>query len=178
MIQAVVFVLVFCMSVVAASAQKAADFSGKWNLEVAKSKLGDRNNIESQTLTVTQTPGEIKIETTTKRAAPPAGAPTGGGGGRGMGGGDMPMTYALDGKETKTERQGPNGAIPVLLKAKPEGNKLLLSQSMTFSTPNGDITATTKETWELGADGKSLTVTTERTSPRGTDTTTKVFVKG
>ena len=175
MIQAVVFVLVFCMSVIAANAQKAADFSGKWTLDVSKSKLGERNMIESQSMTVTQTPGEIRIETSTKRSGPPAGGP---GGGRGMGGGDMPMTYALDGKETKTERQGPNGAIPVLLKAKPEGGKLVLSQSMTFQMPNGEMTSITKETWELGADGKSLTVTTERTGPRGADTTTRVFVKG
>jgi len=181
MIQAFVFVLVFCMSVVAANAQKAADFSGKWTLDVAKSKLGDRNSIESQTITVVQTAADIKIETATKRMAPPAGSPAGpGGGGAGRmgGGGDTPMTYALDGKETKIERQGPNGSIPVMLKAKAEGSKLWLSQSMTFTTPNGEMTMTTKETWELGADGKSLTVTTERTTMGGTDSTTKVFSKG
>jgi len=39
------------------------------------------------------------------------------------------------------------------------------------------MTFTTKETWELGADGKTLTVNTERTTMRGTDSTTKVFTK-
>lgn len=177
------FVLAATLSLVAmafsVSAQKAPDFGGKWTLDVAKSKLGDRNSIESQTMSVTQTDKDIKIETATKRMAPPAG---GGGGGRmggGMGGGgDMAMTYTLDGKETKIERQGPQGAIPVMLKGKFDGGKLHLSQSSTFAGPNGDITTTTKETWELGADGKSLTVTTERTTMRGTDSTTKVFTKG
>ncbi|MGE3467734.1 MAG: hypothetical protein AB7J13_12455, partial [Pyrinomonadaceae bacterium] len=157
------------------SAQKTPDFGGKWTLDVAKSKLGDRNMIESQTLAVTQTDKDIKIETATKRTAPPAGR---GGGGRMGGGGDMAVTYSLDGKETKIERQGPQGAIPVMLKGKFDGGKLHLSQSSTFSGPNGEITMTTKETWELGADGRSLTVTTERTTMRGTDSTTRVFTKG
>ncbi|MGH9948397.1 MAG: hypothetical protein ACRD6X_14550 [Pyrinomonadaceae bacterium] len=174
MIQALVFVLVLLLSAFGAYSQKAADFSGKWTLDVAKSKLGDRNSIESQTMTVTQTAAELKVSTETKRTAPAAG----GGRGFGGGGGDAAMTYALDGKETKTERSGPNGAIPVMLKAKADGGKLWLSQSSTFSGPNGEITSTTKETWELGADGKSLTVTTERTTPRGTDTTTKIYSKG
>jgi len=178
MIKMIVLTLAFCMSVVGIYAQKA-DFSGKWTLDVAKSKLGERNNIESQTLTVTQTANDIKIDTATKRAAPPAGAPGGGGGG-GMGrGGDGAATYMLDGKDVKSEVAGPGGAmVPVTTNGKIDGGKLVLSSSRTFTTPNGPITATSKETWELSADGKTLTVNAERTSPRGTDTTTKVFVKG
>ncbi|MEO6655493.1 MAG: hypothetical protein ABIO36_05375, partial [Pyrinomonadaceae bacterium] len=49
---AIFSLLVFAVAV---SAQKMTDFSGTWNLAVAKSKLGDRNTIESQTMTVTQT---------------------------------------------------------------------------------------------------------------------------
>ena len=180
MIKMIVLTLAFCMSAVGVYAQKA-DFSGKWTLDVAKSKLGERNNIETQTLTVAQTANDIKIDTATKRAAPPAGAPGGGGGmGGGMGrGADGPATYVLDGKDVKTEIPGPGGAtVPVTINAKIDGGKLVLSSSRTFTTPNGAITSTTKETWELSADGKTLTVNVERTSPRGTDTTTKVFVKG
>ena len=44
------------VSVAAVSAQnKAADYSGKWNLDVSKSKLDERSRIESMTLTVSQT---------------------------------------------------------------------------------------------------------------------------
>ena len=174
--KALFFTLVFGMSVFAANAQKATDFSGKWNLELAKSKLGERSNIESQTLTVTQTAKDIKIETSTKRAAPPAGGP--GGGGRGFGGGDMPATYTLDGKEVKSEADGPGGSkVPVSMTGKFDGGKLVLTRTMTFNGPNGPANTTGKETWELSADGKTLTVNVERTSFRGTDTTTRVYTK-
>lgn len=167
---------------IAASAQKTTDFSGTWNLDVAKSKLGDRNMIESQTLTVTQTAADITIQPATKRLPPPADAPMGGGGrpggmGGGMGGGDMATTYTLDGKDKTVEQDTPMGKIPVIFKAKVDGAKLTLSSSRTFSGPMGEVTMTTKEAWELSADGNTLTINVERVSPRGTDTTTKVFVK-
>jgi hypothetical protein len=109
------FVLAF-----AASAQdKATNFSGTWNLDVAKSKLDERAHIETQTLTVTQTGKDLKVETATRHTPPPAdkekqdggkggdGGRMGGGGGRMrggmMGGGDGTRTYTLDGKETKKE---------------------------------------------------------------------------
>lgn len=160
---------------------KAMNFAGTWNLDVAKSKLGERNMIETQAMTVTQTDKDIKIETKTTRKAPPEGAPPPGGGrpgGMGGGlGGDMPTTYALDGKETTMEAQGPMGPMPVALKAKFDGGKLNLSRSSTFNGPMGEVTMTTKETWELSADGNTLTVNTTRTTMRGNETTTKVFTK-
>ena len=172
---------VVCLFALAAFAQKAPNFSGTWTLDVGKSKLGDRNNIESQTLTVTQSDKDIKIETATKRTPPPANAAGGGGGGMGgggrMGGGDIPLTYTLDGKETKMDMTMGQNTIPMTMSAKIESGKLLTSRSSTFNGPNGAMTSTTKETWELSGDSKTLTVTTERTSPRGTDTTTKIFTK-
>ena len=43
------------MAVVAANAQKAADLSGKWTLDVGKSDLGQQAAmIKSQTMTITQ----------------------------------------------------------------------------------------------------------------------------
>jgi hypothetical protein len=182
-----VLLAVFALCAISAAAQKAApNFSGSWNLDIAKSQLGERTNIESQVMTVTQTATTLKVETATKRPPPPVmpgttenggrGRPTGGMGGR-FGGGDTPWTYGLEGKETKGEMSGPNGPVPVALSAKFEGNKLNLSRSSTFNGPMGEVTMTTKETWELSADGKTLTVNTERTSMRGTDTTTKVFAK-
>lgn len=178
--------IVFGLVASAFAQDKATNFGGTWNLDVAKSKLGDRNTIEAQTMTVTQTDSDIKVETKTTRKAPPAGgAPAGGppmgGGGRpgggpgGMGGGDMPMTYALDGKETKTEVQTPMGAMTTMTKVKFEGGKFMITR--TTQTPMGDRTST--ETWSLGADAKTLTI--ESTRPNrdgGMDTTTRVFTKG
>lgn len=178
-----------CVFAFSASAQeKATNFSGTWALDVGKSKLSDRMPIESQTLTVTQSEKEIKIETVTKHAPPPADAPQGmdkggsqmGGRGRmgvGIMGGDGTTTYSLDGKETKTEVSGPMGSAPVALKAKFEGGKLKLSRSSTFSGPMGEVTMSSNETWELSADGKTLTINVERTSRRGNETVTKVFTR-
>ncbi len=168
---------------IAVSAQdKTANYAGTWTLDVSKSKLGERSMIEGQTLTVTQTDKEITIQTATKRTPPPADAQQGarmGGrmGGGMMGGGDGTTTYSLDGKDTKKEIDGRMGKIPVTLKAKTEGGKLHLTSSSTFTGPNGEVTTTTKEKWELSKDGKTLTVDTERSTPRGTESTTKVFMK-
>lgn len=187
----------FALSAVAQD--KAANFSGTWTLDVSKSKLSDRMPIESHTLTVTQTDKDIKIETATRRPPPPTDAPqgdrpsagngTGGGhmgqmgGGQGRGGfggpmsGDGTTTYSLDGKETKMDFSSPMGTMPLTLKAKFDGGKLKLSREMTISGPMGDRTMTSKETWELSADGNTLTVNVERSTPRGNEMATKVFTK-
>jgi hypothetical protein len=159
---------------------KPTDFSGTWNLDIPKSQLGERMRIEGMTMTVAQTDKELKVATETKRPAPPADAPQGGPGGRGMrgfGGGDGTVTYSLDGKETVVEVDGPNGKLPIKYKGTIEGGKANLSSSRSFSGPMGDVTITTKDTWTLSADGKALTVAREQTTPRGTNTSTLVFVK-
>lgn len=184
----VLFLSVFvCLTTFAAFAQKQADFSGSWTLDVGKSKLDERARIESMTLTVAQTERDVKIETSTKRLPPPEGANqgdgSGGGAGRGMGrggfgGGDGTSIYTLDGKETTTEIEGRMGKIPVKLKAELEsGGKLKLSRSSTINTPNGEFTSITKETWTLSDDGKTLTVKRETETPRGTNSSEMVFTK-
>lgn len=153
------------MSVFAVQAQKAADLSGKWTLDVAKSDLGQAAAmIKSQTVTITQAGTSFKVSTQTERNAPPADAPGGGGGGgRGPGGGGMggggDQSYTLDGKEVSTDRQTQNGTVTTKTKAEQAGNKVIITS--VFPTPNGDITSTS--TYELSADGKSLTVTREST---------------
>ena len=87
------------------------------------------------------------------------------------------MTYSLDGKETTIQQEGPMGSVPVTLKAKIDGGKLNLSSARTFNGPNGEISITTKETWTLSDDGKTLTVAREQSSPRGTNSSTMVFTK-
>jgi len=171
---------VVCLFALAVFAQKAPNFSGTWTLDVSKSKLGDRNNIESQTLTVTQSDKDIKYETATKRTAPTNGGGGGGGMGGGGRGGDMATTFTLDGKDTKMDMPGPGGtSSPATMNGKWDGGKLVLTTVRSFTNPQSGeaITSTSKQTWELGADGKSLTITTDSTSPRGTNSTTRVFTK-
>jgi len=174
-------ILTLFVMAVSVSAQKGANFSGTWTLDISKSKLGERNNIESQTLTVVHTEKDIKVSAATKRAARPAGAPAGGGGrpGGGMGGpgGDNTATYTLDGKEVTIEQDTPRGKVPVKMTGKADGGKLSLSTSRTFQGPNGEMTMTTKETWSLSADGSTLTVDRESASMRGPMTTQSVYTR-
>ena len=134
------------------------------------------------TMTVAQIGKDLKVTTETKRQAPPAdaaGAPGGGGGrgGRGGFGGDGTNTYTLDGKETTTQRETQMGSVPVKHTAMLDAGRVRISSSSTFSGQNGEITITSKETWTMSDDGKTLTVERESTSPRGTMASTMVFVK-
>ena len=173
---AAIMLLAFAVS---ASAQKAVNFSGTWVLDAAKSKPAE-TMIESQTLVVTQTAAELKVERTTARkaAANPGGggAPVGGGGGgRGgmMGGGDGPTTYTFDGKAVKSEMQGPGGAMQVTTTAALDAKGFKVTRSI--ETPMGARESTEK--WWLNADG---TLSIESTRPNrdgGTDTTTRTYTK-
>ncbi|HEX3100162.1 MAG TPA: hypothetical protein VHQ01_00145 [Pyrinomonadaceae bacterium] len=173
----------------AASAQKApADFSGTWNLDVAKSSLGQQAAmIKSQTLTIKQDGGKFTTSVKTERNPPPADAPAGGGGGGrpgggggGFGGGGE-QTFSLDGKEMSMDMPaGPNGATsPMKMTGKWDGSKVVTMTSTTRTGQDGTPSTTTrKSTYELGAGGKSLTVTTDTESPRGKTSTTSVYTKG
>ena len=177
--------LTFVLAVAAISAQdRTANFTGNWTLEASKSKLDERMRIESMTLNVTQTDKELKIETKTKRAPRPEGEMSGGGQGRGGGmgrggfGGDGTTVYTLDGKETKVEQETPMGKFPVSYKANLEkGGKLNLSSSRTINGQMGEMTITTKDAWQLSADGKTLTVKRETETPRGAQSSEMVFTK-
>lgn len=178
MAQIFVLVAIMVAACVSALAQNTTvDYSGKWALDVASSKLDERQRIESMTMTVTQTEKELKITTETKRAAPPEGIAQGGRGGGmrggGMGRGDGITTYSLDGKETSVDMESPMGPIPVKYQAKKDGALLKLSQTRTINT----TTMATKEEWSLSQDGKTLTVKREMTTPRGTNSSTMVFKK-
>jgi hypothetical protein len=181
----VVFCSLLMMSAVFAQ-NKATNFAGNWELDLTKSKLPERMRIESMTMNVTQTDKELKVETNTKRMAPPegAGGGMGGGGGMrgggGMGGGNNAVTYSLDEKETtaKTDAAGNMPALTMTLKAgKEKDGKLKLISSRSFETPNGSMTQKTTETWELVDGGKALKVTRDTESPRGAQTSEMYFTK-
>lgn len=173
---------VCCLLSISAFGQKAPDFSGTWTLDAAKSQLDERSRVESMTLTVAQTATELKITSATTRKALPTDAPSGTGMGRGAGmgrgfGGDGTVAYSLEGKETMVEVDGPNGKMPIKYKASLEGGKANLSSSRSVPAPTGEATITTKESWSLSADGKTLTAVREQTTPRGSTSSTMVFVK-
>ena len=164
-----VLTALFALSLMAvsASAQKAPDFSGTWTLDTAKSSPAEQM-VESQTLVVTQTAEDIKVERTTKVKAEAAERMRGGGGN-----GDAPITYTLDGKAVDTEVPGRGGSMKISTKAKIDGGKLEITRS--FTTPMGDRTATEK--WWLNADG-TLTVESGRQNREGgMETMTRIYKK-
>ncbi|MGI8811205.1 MAG: hypothetical protein ACR2IH_01595 [Pyrinomonadaceae bacterium] len=179
------FATVFCciFAIGALAQAKTSDFSGTWTLDLSKSRLDERARIESMTMTVAQTAKDIKIDSKITRTPRPEGSQAGAGGGNGMGrgggmgNGESSMSYTLDGKETTIQQESPRGTTPVKLSAKLDASTLNLASSRTFTTPNGDMTSTTKETWTLSPDGKTLTVARENATPRGTNSSTMVFVK-
>ena len=178
-------IALIALLVLSASAQNnPLNFTGRWEMDVAKSKVDQRGRVEALTMVVVQTAKDIKVETKIKRelAASPSAASSGQippGMGRGFGGfgRDIVYTYSLDGIENTTQQDSPMGPIPVKLKAKVEGGKLNLSSIRTLNGPNGELLITTKEAWTLSPDGKTLTIEREQTSPRGPLTSELVFVK-
>ncbi len=168
---------IVCATAVAGFSQaKPADFSGTWELDLSKSKITAPSYVQAMTLTVTQTQNELKVVTKMDRGPVPSGAPSTGRG-MGRGSGDHTAPYPLDGKEATVEIDGPNGKMPVKYKGAISGGKASLMQSRTFNGPMGEVSMTTKDTWSLSADGKTLTIERESTSPRGTNSSTMIFVK-
>lgn len=178
-----------CIAAIGAAAQEKPSYAGTWKLDVQNSTFAGPMRVESMTLTVVQTEKEIKVDTATKRLPPnnaPGAVAPGVAAGRAMGGGrggfgfgDGSTTYPLDGREATTQVDGPNGKMPVVHKGKVETDgSLKLTGSRTFNSPMGEMTMTTSESWKLSADGKTLTINRENSTPRGNQTSRLVFVKG
>jgi len=191
-----VLAAVFCLLLAAGTVfaqNNQTNFAGSWELDVAKSNLGERMRVESMTMTVAQTDKELKVATTTKRAPRPEGNnppgdPNGGGrqgggirrGGGMMGSGNGIVTYSLDGKEIIVKSDSPEGmpASSVTLKSEIEKDgKLKLVSSRSFETQMGSMTVKTTEIWELTDGGKGLKVTREMETPRGAQSAEMYFTK-
>ena len=158
---------------VSASAQKATDFAGNWTLDIAKSRISDREKaaIEFQSLTVVQSDKDVIVTTTTKRVTPPGGEKV-------TGPKSISSTFTFDGKETVVSSTGPDGkAMPVRTSSTWDGSKLILTTSRTHGSPQGEITTVQKDTWELMPDGKTLIIRRDQTGPQGTTTTARVYIK-
>ncbi|MBL8191555.1 MAG: hypothetical protein JNK38_26290 [Acidobacteria bacterium] len=180
------FAMLLALSVTAL-AQKGANFAGTWELDKSKSQLPGRQAemIQSVTWTITQDTNQISRDQKMERnpnaqgpGGPPPGAggpPPGGGRGGGMGGmmGGGPLTVKLDGSESKVENERMKSAT----KATWQGSVLEIKTEATFNTPNGEMTTTTTEHWELADGGKTLKVHRVAESPRGPQESTWVFTK-
>lgn len=159
---------------VSASAQKGTNFAGTWTLDIANSRISDREKaaIEFQTITAVQSEQDIKVTTKTKRVAP-ADAPA-----AASAVGEISSSYTFDGKETVTSSTGRDGkSMPVKTSSTWEGSKLILTTTRTQGSPQGgEITIVQKDTWQLMPDGK-LMIKRDQTTPEGTTTTARLYTK-
>src|SRR5687768_12965058 len=89
---------------VSASAQSATNFAGTRTLDIAKSRISDREKaaIEFQSLTIVQSGQDVNVTTTTKRVAPPGAEKV-------AGPMSMSLTFTFDGKETVVSLPGRDG---------------------------------------------------------------------
>jgi hypothetical protein len=166
-------VLSLLLLAVSASAQKGANFAGTWTLDIANSRISDREKaaIEFQSITALQSDQDIKVTTKTKRMAP-ADAPA-----AASAVGEISSSYTFDGKEMVTSSTGRDGkSMPVKTSSMWEGSKLILTTTRTHGSPQGEITTMQKDTWQIMPDGK-LMIKRENTGPEGTSTTARLYIK-
>jgi hypothetical protein len=117
-----------------------ANFSGTWVMNVDKSDLGEMPRPKSQTLTITQTVGEVKVAFVSENE---------------MG----KLSYNYSAKLDGTETPFPSDAFPaespfriVSSKAALKGNTLVVMQKTSIQQMEGSLTTT----YLLSADGKLL----------------------
>jgi len=141
----------FCLMAVCAASAADTNFAGTWALDKEKSE-GLRQGAGDQTWTVTQDAKALVVERP----------------GFGRAGGAAPAavksTYNLDGSETSTESTGRRAGKTTSTAKWGEGNKTLDLTSV-FKGKNqagDDVTATTKQKWELADEGKTLKVAQTR----------------
>jgi hypothetical protein len=144
-------------------AQAKPDFSGKWTLDEAKSDPaparagggGGRGGAggTAASMAIKQTAAELTID-------------------RVMGQGTQTAVYKLDGSESVNAM----GQGQAKSKASWNGATLVIATSMTMTTPNGEMTMESKETYSVSAG--LLTIETSRNTPNGAQTRKLVYTKG
>lgn len=136
---------------------QSPNFAGRWELNAAKSDFGMMASQapSKSTLTITQTPGAVKVAQSMTRAQ-----------------GEMSSTteYTLDGKQASST--APDGA-PVTNTARMDGETLEIGTKMTRQ--GAEIVQLGR--WTLSADGNTLTVDQNVTSPMGAMTMKLVYDK-
>ncbi len=197
-----VFCLLFAAGAVSAQ-ERTTNFSGNWEINIAKSKLPERTRIEAMMMIVNQTADELTVETVVKRNAQPemlAQVDANGGmrpdGNRaarlaassgninnssgGIANFPGSLTYNLTGNAVVRELDAPVGILSsvLTLNANFEKNgRLRLTQVSRVTAESGESVTKTNDAWELSPDGKTLKVTREVTTVRGAQTAEMYFVK-
>src|SRR5579885_2927255 len=135
-----------------------ANFSGDWKLNESKSDFGQRGGrFATRELKVDQKDNAISITRITPSF---------------QGGDDVTSTETLpfDGKEVEGTGFA-NSTRKSSLKWAGDGQTFTITTNTTMERNGQTISFSATETWALGDEGKSLTITTTRTTPQGEMTT-------
>lgn len=134
------------------------NFSGTWNLDLAKSDFGQMPAPTSIVHVIDHKEPAIKVTTTTKSEQ-----------------GDIVNMRDLttDGKPNSNKIKTGGAEQDVTSTSKWDGNKLLTS----FKLEAGGMSLDINDTWEVSADGKLLTITRMFHTPQGDGTTKTVYTK-
>ncbi|HVT86092.1 MAG TPA: hypothetical protein VHD35_12885 [Chitinophagaceae bacterium] len=141
-----------------------ANFSGDWKLNEGKSDFGQRGaRFATKELKVEQKDDAITISRTTPSF---------------QGGDDVTSTETLtfDGKEVTGTGFG-NSTRKSSLKWADDGKSFTITSNTTMDRNGQTFSFSATETWTLEDGGKSLTVTTTRTTQQGDVTTKAVYDK-
>ena len=128
-------------------AQDKPNLSGTWVLDTEKNDFGDLPVTGSQTNVIDHTEPNIKLTQTIEGEFVPDGRAS------------TQRRYSTDGKETMNVL----GDRPVKSTTRWEGNRLLTDT--TLEAPAGKIEI--KDSWEITADRKQMTITRNFKSPEG-----------
>jgi hypothetical protein len=146
--------LAILLAPAALQAADKPDYTGEWNLNAAKSDFGQMPAPEKLIMKIQQTGDEIKL---TQTQSGPQGERT------------NDQSLIVNGQEqTRTTPRGEVKFTP-----KWDGDKLVVNQIMKIQDNEIKI----KETWALGDDKKTLTITRDIDSPMGQMTMKTVLDK-
>jgi hypothetical protein len=151
--------LVVLVSALAGAQNATPNFTGKWNLDAAKSDFGPMPPPDSVVHVIDHKEPSIKIVTTQKGA---------------QGETTNERVLTTDGKENVNKmRMGPDGEQEVKSTSKWNGKALATSFTLDVQGNAFDI----NDSWTLSDDGKVLTIVRAIKAPQGEFAATTVFNK-
>jgi hypothetical protein len=151
--------LVLLLSASAWAQDAKPNFTGKWNLDVAKSDFGPMPPPDSVVHVIEHNEPSVKIVTTQKSA---------------QGETTNERLLTTDGKENVNKmRMGPDGEQQVTSTSKWNGKALATSFKLSAQGTEFDI----NDSWTLSDDGKVLTIVRAIKAPQGEFAATTVFNK-
>ncbi len=165
MLSCLFLVMFFMVSATEAFSQKA-NYSGTWTLNASKSNFGEQPGrggprMGAATLTVTQEGNDMTIERLSQRRD----------------GQEFKTTekLTLDGKVS--ENQAFNGTRKSTASYSSDGKTLTISSTLRFEREGQVVERNSTDTWTLSDGGKTLTIVTTASTPRGERKITTVYDK-